>query len=169
MLTLVISALVVPAALERSTPPEEPAFSDVPSSEPLVVLFAAKVPHTRIADHGWFGIREVSDPEEVPRWHRWEVWQNPGGPHDHVRHDLMSVHADVGAGGKRAVTVWRGEEARRLGACIATHSPSYPERHRYLIWPGPNSNTYITWMLDACGVEHALPWTFYGAWYPLFE
>jgi Protein of unknown function (DUF3750) len=47
----------------------------------------------------------------------------------------------------------RSGAARRLAASLAK-APEYPYRRRYLAWPGPNSNTYIAWVLRDAGV----PW-----------
>ncbi len=153
-----LTALVVPGLYERSFPDREPDISNVAPDESLVVLYAARVPGTHIADHGWFAIREQGE------WQRWEVWQRAGGPHRHVRQDLLPAHQDVGDGGRRIIALWRGEIARTFAACITRESPAYRHRHRYLIWPGPNSNTYIAAMLESCGIDQELPWSFYGAW-----
>src|SRR5262249_27590407 len=32
-------------------------------------------------------------------------------------------------------------------------SPTYPNRDRYLAWPGPNSTTYIAWVFRQSGVS----------------
>lgn len=42
---------------------------------------------------------------------------------------------------------WTGEHARRLIA-VLRRPETYPYHHRYMIWPGPNSNGYARWVLD---------------------
>ena len=33
------------------------------------------------------------------------------------------------------------------------------EQHdRYRYWPGPNSNSYVAWVLERAGIEYALGW-----------
>jgi hypothetical protein len=96
----------------------------------------------------------VYDPQ-TQRWHRWEVWQSPnvgGTSWGHVHRDLMSPDADVGAGGSAVVREWHGRDAEVLLATLRT-SPNYPQRDRYLAWPGPNSNTYVRWVLAESGMR----------------
>src|SRR5713101_8836549 len=40
---------------------------------------------------------------------------------------------------------------RALADAVAD-SAEYPYRRRYLAWPGPNSNTYVAWVLRRAGV-----------------
>ena len=46
---------------------------------------------------------------------------------------------------------WHDADARALIDVLA-HSAEYPYRNRYLAWPGPNSNTYVAWVLRRAGV-----------------
>ena len=99
-----------------------------------------------IAIHCWFASRTS---ESTP-WTRWEVWQeaNVGGiAHGHVHRDLMDVDAGVGGGPARIAREWRGANATSLihELSLAHH---YPARDRYRAWPGPNSNTFVRWILD---------------------
>lgn len=41
----------------------------------------------------------------------------------------------------------RGERAERAIAGIEAAVPNYPEADRYRIWPGPNSNTFVAWVV----------------------
>lgn len=155
-------AMLGPGVFGRVYTEEAPGIAHISPEEPLVVLYAAKVPDTYVADHGWFAIREGGE------WERWEVWQRAGGEYGHVRRNLLPERQDVGAGGLRIIAYWKGEQARAFAECITRESPRYRFRGRYLIWPGPNSNTYIAAMLEVCGIEQDLPWSFYGAWAALF-
>ena len=38
----------------------------------------------------------------------------------------------------------------------------YRYKDRYLPWPGPNSNTFVAWVLRKAGVEFDLPWKALG-------
>src|SRR5262249_21627056 len=105
-----------------------------------------------IAEHCWF---LVCDPDtgEVHRWELWEHANRCRTSWDHVHQDLLDADDDVGGGPMHVASAWRGEAARRLGAHRA-EAPEHPYRRRHLPWPGPNSNTYIAWVLKDAGV----PW-----------
>src|SRR5262249_38075986 len=86
--------------------------------------------------------------------HRWELWEYPNRCRtswDHVHEDLSSPDDDLGGGPMHVVAEWRGREARDLAASLARAAED-PYRRRYLAWPGPNSNTYIAWVLRDAGV-----------------
>jgi len=122
----------------------------------VVQLRCAKIPCvSAIAAHCWFAEFDPSD----RRWHRWEVWQEAGrGPGDrgHLRKDLMGPARGVGAGGSWALAEWTGAEAARLAAVL--HDPQrYPWCETYHYWPGPNSNTYVAWVLREARVPADLP------------
>jgi hypothetical protein len=119
--------------------------------EVVVQLRCSSVPPLDLLGvHYWFAVFEP----ETGRWHRWELWQQAdagGTSWGHVHKDLMHVDANVGGGPMQVRAEWHGEEARALGQALA-RSPEYPERGRYFAWPGPNSNTYIAWVLRRAGV-----------------
>jgi hypothetical protein len=121
--------------------------------ELVVQLRRATLPrrYAWVAVHYWFTVFDPAD----PTWRRWEVWQYPGmGGQSwaHVHRDMM--HPDAGVGGGRCMLVreWRGATATRLVAAIH-QSPHYPCREHYKAWPGPNSNTYVAWILREAGVS----------------
>jgi hypothetical protein len=120
--------------------------------EPVVQLWSAPVPGVGLlARHCWFASWEPGDGQ----WRRWEVWQHPnvgGTSWGHVHRDLMGAGDDVGAGGARVVREWRGREAAALIA-VLNDSPRYPWSDRYASLPGPNSNTYVRWVLRRANVE----------------
>ncbi len=108
-----------------------------------------------MAIHCWF----LSWDAEEGRWHRWEVWQDAdagGESWGHVHKDLLPPDTGVGGGEYEVLHEWTGEEAMRLTAALAA-SPEYPERDRYNAWPGPNSNTYVAWVLRRAGLRLDLP------------
>lgn len=112
-----------------------------------------------LAVHYWFVVE--ADGER----HRWEVWQsaNAGGRSvGHLHRDLKAPEADVGGGPTRLEAEWRGDEARRIADVISRCSSDYPFCARYFPWPGPNSNTFVAWVLDRAGVEHRLGWRALG-------
>jgi hypothetical protein len=146
---------LIGAGYGRFYPPTFPPLALSPA-EPIVQLRCAPLPDVLgyVAEHHWF---LEFDPDEG-RWHRWELWQDadcpvlPGGASwGHVHKDLGDVESGVNGYPPRIVAEWRGQAARDLRAALAA-SPDYPYRGRYLAWPGPNSNTYIAWVLRRAGV-----------------
>jgi hypothetical protein len=120
--------------------------------EVVVQLRCATIPGGLglLAVHYWFA---VFDPP-THHWQRWEVWQRPnagGTSWQHVHKDLMTADASVGGGPVQIRAEWHGAEARALADALA-QSSEYADRGRYLAWPGPNSNTYIAWVLRRSGV-----------------
>jgi len=124
-----------------------------------VRLYAATVPWTAgTAIHAWFVVKHHGS-RDIDRW---EVWQTAGGPHGHVRHNLMGPTRDVGAGGVHVLAELRGAEAERVIEFIETQSPGYPARQKYHYVPGPNSNSYVQWVLTGSRWEVSLPPTAVG-------
>jgi len=108
-----------------------------------------------LAEHYWFVVYEDSG-----ACRRWEVWQsaNAGGTaFGHVHCDLKAPDANVGGGPTRLVTEWRGTEAQKISEIISSLEIRYPYRDRYLPWPGPNSNTFVAWVLREAGIAFRLP------------
>lgn len=63
---------------------------------------------------------------------------------------------------------YRGEAAARLIPRIDEAARRYPQADRYRLWPGPNSNSFIAWMVrEIEGLDVALPVTAVGKDYLL--
>jgi len=108
-----------------------------------------------IAVHYWFVVTD-----DAGACHRWEVWQtqNAGGTSvGHVHCDLKAPADGVGGGPSRIAAVWTGDEAARIAAVLAKPG-SYPHARRYRYWPGPNSNSFVAWVLQRAGIQYALHW-----------
>jgi hypothetical protein len=122
-----------------------------------VQLRCAPLPYIgAIAVHYWFVVID----EACGETHRWEVWQsmNAGGRSiGHVHCDLKTPEAGVGGGPSRVAMQWRGGEALAIRAVLEAAS-AYPYCTRYRFWPGPNSNTFVAWVLEKAGVQHKLGW-----------
>jgi len=106
----------------------------------------------RFAWHYWFVVWDDTGA------HRWEVWQtkNAGGTCiGHVHCDLKRPDDGVGGGPSRVAFQWSGEDAQRI-ARVLEKAGSYPYCQRYRLWPGPNSNTFVAWVLREAGVDFAL-------------
>jgi hypothetical protein len=129
-------------------------FADVSTlpDDYVVQLRCATLPSVLrpIAVHYWF---TAFDPR-VGAWQRWEVWQHRdagGTSWGHVHLDLMRPDRPVGGGPCCVEAEWRGRAAQRLCAVLRL-SPRYRYRNLYRYWPGPNSNTYVAWVLREAGI-----------------
>ncbi|MFN2645483.1 MAG: DUF3750 domain-containing protein [Burkholderiales bacterium] len=108
-----------------------------------------------IAVHYWFVVYDESG-----ACHRWEVWQtqNAGGrSFGHVHCDLKSPKDGVGGGPSRVAATWQGDEASRIAA-VLQEPERYPHCGRYRYWPGPNSNSFVAWVLAQAGIQYPLHW-----------
>jgi hypothetical protein len=134
-----------------------PQVSTVPSSLPstcVVQLRYATLPYflRLIAVHYWFA---VYDPA-ARQWHRWEVWQtkDAGGKSiGHVHCDLRHPDCGVGGGTYRLAAEWSGSAAQAI-CSVLQNAQDYPYWDRYRAWPGPNSNTFVAWVLRQAGLHH---------------
>lgn len=90
--------------------------------------------------------------------HRWEVWQtrNAGGSCvGHVHRDLKPPEDGVGGGPSRLAVQWHGPPALAIKS-VLENPRSYPWCETYRMWPGPNSNTFVAWVLRQAGIEQKL-------------
>lgn len=111
----------------------------------IVELRAAKIPVIGyFAWHHWFVV------DRAGRRDRWEVWQRRDAGGDswgHLHRNLMPPERGVGWGGSWIAHRWSGGAANELAQRIEAGPETYPFRGCYWFWPGPNSNTYVQWML----------------------
>lgn len=119
-----------------------------------VELRVAKIPWIgEIAVHYWFVIHTSSGAD------RWEVWQTP---HlklpcwGHLYQNLLPIDAGVGNGESWAEHLWIEEKAIVLAEVIESSPDRYPYCQRYGYWPGPNSNTYVQWVIDQAQIHYPL-------------
>ena len=108
-----------------------------------------------IAVHYWFVVFD-----DAGSCHRWEVWQtkNAGGrSFGHVHCDLKAPEDGVGGGPSRLAASWSDDEGARIAA-VLNGAAHYPQRERYRYWPGPNSNSFVAWVLARAGIQYALHW-----------
>jgi len=115
------------------------------------------------AAHYWFVVWDDDG------CHRWEVWQtkNAGGRSiGHLHCDLKTPDAGVGGGPARTAAQWSGDDAAAIKA-VLLDAHRYPHCDRYLAWPGPNSNTFVSWVLRRAGIAQRLGWMALGKRYPV--
>jgi hypothetical protein len=144
-------------------PPDQRAFAPLDSArdsgETVVRLYAARLPGIyAIAIHAWFVVKRA-DSEE---FHRWEVWVDALDPYGYVRVDTFPPEADFGAGSAYVLGELGGTEAEPVAEFIETQSPLYSCRDTFDLIRGPNSSTYIQWVLDNAGWDVTLPPNAFG-------
>jgi len=120
-------------------------------SNSKVQLYSAKIPGVTglVADHFWFVI------EKDGKKDRWEVWQhkNCGGcSWDYLHKNLLPPTSGVGNGDGNLKYEWSKENSIDLIKKIEQSPNLYQFCNYYSYWPGPNSNTYVQWILQ----EHHL-------------
>ena len=135
------------------------------NDSPVVQLRAATLPFPLglFAVHCWFVVVEPDGGCQ-----RWEVWQTPnagGRSIGHLHCDLKPPEAGVGGGPSRIVAEWRGDPALRIRNVLQS-AERYPFCTRYRAWPGPNSNTFVAWVLRTAGIEHRLGRQAWGRTFP---
>lgn len=115
----------------------------------VVSLWTSKIPMLGlIAEHHWFVI------DDCGKQTRWEVWQlanaicnDIGESWDHLHRDLLPPEKGVGNGPAYKLREWSDETAQYLIERIRSSPECYPWCSKYRYWPGPNSNTYVQWVL----------------------
>lgn len=114
--------------------------------EQLVQLRAAKIPFIGyLAVHYWLVIFQNQTID------RWEVWQKAGccqHSWGYLHKNLLQYSQGVGNGNSWIEAEWVNNEAHLLIDTIESSPNIYPYKYQYRYWPGPNSNTYIQWVLN---------------------
>ncbi len=127
-----------------------PDARDMPSDSAVapvsVELRAARIPVIGFcAWHHWFVVERAGGRD------RWEVWQRArvgGIPTGHLHQNLMAPDRGVGNGPSWVIHRWSDDDlAHELATRIEATPWTYPWCDRYLPLPGPNSNTYVQWVL----------------------
>ncbi|MGB2924492.1 MAG: DUF3750 domain-containing protein [Limnothrix sp.] len=119
-----------------------------------VQLRAAKIPLIGwLAVHYWFVIIE---PDQITRWEIWQTRNTGGESWGHLHKNLMPFDQGVGNGASWLVTTWTGEAAKNLADLLHNSPDIYPHNYCYRYVPGPNSNTYVRWMLRRANVVQPL-------------
>jgi hypothetical protein len=87
----------------------------------------------------------VVKPEGADHWTRYDVvgWGNP------VRKDAYAADALWYGNRPRVIYRLEGDAAAKIIPEIETNIAKYPHQKRgsYLVWPGPNSNTFVGWVV----------------------
>ena len=65
----------------------------------------------------------------------------------HLHKNLLAPCAGVGNGPSRAIRQWQDDDATEIIKTIESSPTAYPYTEKYGYWPGPNSNTFVQWVL----------------------
>jgi len=111
---------------------------------------------------------------------RWEVIRRKNDQKEHFGHVYRNFYSDPVQSLKRisfSPDHWSQKSVRLLGLIsgdsasvarrvfdfVEQQSPSYKHQDFYQTFPGPNSNTYVQWVLDNFpGTNIKLPWNAFG-------
>lgn len=139
----------------------DPAGLATPASETdeaVVQIYAARAFHWRGAFgvHSWIAVKEQGAP--VYRTYQVISWRNPTV----VTQDDEPDRAWYG-NSPSLLADYRGERAAAMIPLIEAAVAAYPEPGRYRAWPGPNSNSFVAWVIKQVpGLDVALPNTAIG-------
>jgi hypothetical protein len=121
--------------------------------EAIVQVYGARAWSWRgyFAVHTWISTKEAGADHykvhEVTGWRRYVVNSRPDVPDRHWYGARPTLYADL-----------RGPEAAGLIPDIEAAVQSYPWQEQYEAWPGPNSNTFVAWVIrETPGLDVALP------------
>ena len=120
----------------------------------IVELRAAKIPIIGlIAVHYWYVIVRGDQKD------RWEIWQTPSLSQNswgHLHKNLMNPESGVGNGASWCENRWTDSLAKQLAQTIENSPILYPHNYCYRYFPGPNSNTYVKWILKQTNCDYRL-------------
>lgn len=116
------------------------------------------IPLNFVAVHNWLVVKA---PNEEPV--RWEVWQHQHCCHEswgHLHKNLFFPHQGISRNyfpfgrckGKywepRIASYLEGISAKHIVKFIQSNARQYSQKNRYVFWPGPNSNTFVQWIIN---------------------
>lgn len=111
-----------------------------------VELWTARIPRAGgFAEHHWL---EIARGEQIDRWEVWQEANFGGESWGHVHHNLLASSEGVGNGPGRRLESWLNQPAKLLVKRIESSPQEYPWRDWYRAVPGPNSNTFVQWVLQ---------------------
>lgn len=125
------------------------------------------------AKHTWF---VITTPKGTERWEvlHYKNIKNPAMTYVH-KDNLPPIQGikksmlDPSYWDSTLLTSIDGEKnslAHRIAQFIEQYSPQYQYKGRYVLYPGPNSNSYVAWVLEKFPEwKPALPWNAFGKKY----
>jgi hypothetical protein len=163
-MSLLVGVVMPASGCDPATLPSDPdLLADLETlragDDAVVRLYDAPIPGlTSIASHLWFVVK----PAGSTTFDRWELWISPADPYGYVRQNLFGLTASLGVEPVSLAAELIGPEAEPVVEFIQSQSPLYPCAHAYRFPTGPNSSTYIQWVLDNTGWNVTLPPTGIG-------
>lgn len=139
---------------------ESAGMAPEPDAHPgaVVQVYAARAFSWRgvFAVHSWVAAKEAGAERyrvyEVTSWRGGRVASGFGIPDRNWFGSAPKLLLDL-----------RGDEASALIPRIADAVERYPHNGDYAVWPGPNSNTFVAWLIrEVSGLDAALPPTAVG-------
>ena len=132
-------------------------------------------PFDRIAVHSWIVTNKAS--KEVNRWEVWQHRNKCSTAWGYVHKNLLPIEAGMN---RSPFTLHRdhrwesqmigkveGPLASKMIRFVNIWAPRYFFSQWYFIWPGPNSNTFIQWILNTFPEANlSLPKTAKGKAFP---
>lgn len=123
------------------------------TEEAIVQVYGARAWSWRgyFAVHTWIATKEKGASHyrvhEVTGWRHYVVNSRPAEPDRHWYGARPELYADI-----------RGQQAEQLIPRIYQAVEAYPYPTEYEAWPGPNSNTFVAWVIrEVPGLDVALP------------
>ena len=114
--------------------------------EAIVQIYAARTVGWKgaLAVHSWIAFKE----QDAPAYERWEVvaWGTRTGGAA-VRRDMRPVDGFWAGNAPTVIAELRGQEAAAVIPQIKAAIADYPYQDTYVTWPGPNSNTFVAYVL----------------------
>ncbi len=141
-----------------------PDIASARPSEPIVQLRRADVIFP-VGEHYWFLWWDPA--AETPEWHRTELFARSRDGH-RVYTDRLPPDVSFDARFLRPARLIRefdGARAERLIEVLRDSRDTYPRQDRYALL-GPNSNSYIAWVLREARVGHDFNTRAVGRRYP---
>jgi len=166
--TLAALALSAAGCCRLTGIPDQKQFSALSALEgrsvAVVRVYGAPIPALNwIAIHTWV----VTKRADEKTFHRWEIWWCPDEGYGVVCPDRAAPGRRIGPTPTYILGELVGEEAEPVVDFVERASPQYPFQNTYNPITGPNSNTYVQWLLDNGGWDLKLQPCAVGAdWSP---
>lgn len=137
--------------------PFKPLSDYEDTDESVVRLYGEYILGTPIL-HSSFAVKDA----ESSGFDRWEGWLASFGPFGYIQKNLASPGESVIGGNVFIIDELLGEDAEKVIDFIVNESPNYPCKDVFSLLQGPNSNSYVQWVLDNTGWDVKLPDTSWG-------
>lgn len=108
------------------------------------------------AIHTWIVIEDEDGKKE-----RWEVFQRKNNKDmGYVYKNLFNPKEGMNINPWRKHPKWKSKE---IFSVKEKNAKEYPHKNKYVLWPGPNSNTFTQWVLNQFSeIKNKLPWNAFG-------